>query len=278
MEKLRLQKLLFLFAQGQDKPAYHFLPYKYGCYSFQAAEDARILAGHYAMLIEKEHQYLLNNGKVTEEHLSLKDEDCDRLDILFGEYEHLNKNELIYRVYEQYPRYAVNSELLNQPHLYSLRGAIEQKRKKFSPSRRALFTIGYEGKSIEHYVNCLIENGIAMLIDVRHNPFSMKYGFSKKQLRHITGECKIDYCHIPELGIEGTARKHLVSTGEYRHLFANYRASLPEKTKALQRIQAMLDKHKRVALTCFEKDHLCCHRNALAEVISAQSGLMVRNL
>lgn len=39
IEKIRLQKLLFLFCQEQDKPAFHFVPYKYGCYSFQANAD-----------------------------------------------------------------------------------------------------------------------------------------------------------------------------------------------------------------------------------------------
>jgi uncharacterized protein YwgA len=37
--KTQMQKLLLLYAQRQDKPAFHFVPYRYGCYSFQAAAD-----------------------------------------------------------------------------------------------------------------------------------------------------------------------------------------------------------------------------------------------
>ncbi|WP_348602891.1 DUF488 family protein [Bartonella tribocorum] len=42
------------------------------------------------------------------------------------------------------------------------------------------FTIGYEGKSLENYLNCLLENNIKILCDVRKNPISRKYGFSKR--------------------------------------------------------------------------------------------------
>ena len=39
LEKIRLQKLLFLLAKNQIKPEYDFIPYKYGCYSFSANAD-----------------------------------------------------------------------------------------------------------------------------------------------------------------------------------------------------------------------------------------------
>lgn len=39
LEKIRLQKLLFLFCQKQEKADYDFIPYKYGCYSYSANAD-----------------------------------------------------------------------------------------------------------------------------------------------------------------------------------------------------------------------------------------------
>ena len=39
LEKIRLQKLLLLFTQKQDTPAYDFVPYKFGCFSFHANAD-----------------------------------------------------------------------------------------------------------------------------------------------------------------------------------------------------------------------------------------------
>lgn len=36
LEKLRIQKLLFLYSQKKKDPEYEFVPYKFGCYSFSA--------------------------------------------------------------------------------------------------------------------------------------------------------------------------------------------------------------------------------------------------
>ncbi|GHV86285.1 hypothetical protein AGMMS50230_18930 [Spirochaetia bacterium] len=38
-----LQKLLFLYSQHQQSDFYDFIPYLYGCYSLQAAEDVNTL-------------------------------------------------------------------------------------------------------------------------------------------------------------------------------------------------------------------------------------------
>lgn len=34
LNKISLQKLLMLLSKQQQKPDFHFVPYKYGCYSF----------------------------------------------------------------------------------------------------------------------------------------------------------------------------------------------------------------------------------------------------
>lgn len=39
LDKIRLQKLLFLFTQRQVKSEYEFIPYRFGCYSFSANAD-----------------------------------------------------------------------------------------------------------------------------------------------------------------------------------------------------------------------------------------------
>ncbi len=280
MEKMRLQKLLFLFTQQQGKPAYYFLPYKYGCYSFQVDEDARILANHYNLLTTDEQHYALNNTVEKEEIFTLKNEDHDRLKGLIRRYRSFGKNRLLYLTYERYPYYAVNSELLNCSYFKPLRETIKQERAKLKADgdQYCLYTIGYEGISIEQYINRLMKNGISMLIDVRYNSFSMKYGFSKGQLEHITNECGIEYLHTPELGIEGSQRKDLGSRADYDRLFTRYRQSLLKKEKELQLIQSVLNKHSRIALTCFEKNHEWCHRKFLAEAIHTQCGITTKHL
>ena len=39
LEKINLQKLLFLICQKQKEPEYDFIPYSYGCYSHSAKAD-----------------------------------------------------------------------------------------------------------------------------------------------------------------------------------------------------------------------------------------------
>ncbi len=65
-------------------------------------------------------------------------------------------------------------------------------------SQTILFTIGYEGISLETYLNRLIENDVKLLVDVRSNPLSMKYGFSKNTLNKYCQSIGIEYEHIPD--------------------------------------------------------------------------------
>ena len=220
MEKIRLQKLLFLFTQRQEKPVYHFLPYRYGCYSFQAAEDARILADYYQLLTitKNDKAYAVSNKKIRG-MINLKHRDEENIDAILDEYGKLSNDALIYEVYRKYPYYAINSELLDKPKFKPLRQHITKAKPQIKDKRLTLYTIGYEGKSVEQYTRDLIDNDISALIDVRYNPFSMKWGFSKKQLQNITDRFEIAYIHIPKLGIEGNLRKNIKSRAEYDQLF-----------------------------------------------------------
>jgi len=278
--KIRLQKLLFLLTQNQEKPAYHFLPYKYGCYSFQAAEDARILAERYQLLTMAADgkSYILN--KEAPERFGLRADDAAHLDSVCNEYGSLSEENLIYKVYAQYPYYAIKSELLDKPQFRPLCSRIMAEQPSAKDNSLTLHTIGYEGKSIEHYIRSLIDHCVSVLIDVRHNPFSMKYGFSKNQLRSIAGHCGIDYIHIPELGIAGSQRKHLTSRADYSRLFARYRSTLGDsrKEKALRDICDILQNHRRVALTCFEKEPTCCHRDVVAQAVAKYGDIKVEHL
>ena len=44
LEKISLQKLLFLFMKHKQNPEYDFVPYKYGCFSFSANADLNALS------------------------------------------------------------------------------------------------------------------------------------------------------------------------------------------------------------------------------------------
>jgi len=131
-----------------------------------------------------------------------------------------------------------------------------------------LFTIGYEGISLEEYLVRLLKNDVKVLVDVRNNPLSMKYGFSKSQLKKYCASLGIEYVHIPEVGIQSDQRQELNTQSDYDKLFADYRKNNLPKTRPYQNeILKLLEQYKRIALTCFEANICQCHRKHLAEAV-----------
>ena len=108
-----------------------------------------------------------------------------------------------------------------------------------------------------------------VLVDVRKNPFSMKFGFSKKRL-HDTGEkLGIDYLHLPDLGIATSKRKDLKTLADYQELFSDYRKQLHTKSRSIDSIKEVGGK-KKAALMCFEKDVRYCHRGVIADALRSE--------
>lgn len=141
-----------------------------------------------------------------------------------------------------------------------------------------LFTIGYEGFSIELYLTKLIENKVQVLYDVRRNPFSHKFGFSKGVLSRILSDFDIEYRHIPELGIASQKRKDLSNELDYVALFDEYREHLPEKRLYLQELATTLEQGKRIALTCFEGKPKSCHRHCVSDYLASHWDVEVVHL
>lgn len=265
LEKIRLQKLLFLFTKKQDKAEYHFVPYKYGCFSFSANAD--IIAMSMKGILSETNNYIQkkdNNDYIKQ----LKPLDKSILHQIKDTYGKMNTQELIKYTYTQFPFYAIRSELqkniLNKEEI--------KKINHFKPKRtnRTLYTIGYEGVSIEEYLVRLINNDVKVLVDVRNNPISMKYGFSKYQLSKYCKDLDIEYIHIPELGILSELRQNLNTPNDYDNLFANYRKhTLPKAIAEQKKVLSLLKQYKRVALTCFEANIHQCHRKHLANSIAS---------
>lgn len=263
LEKISLQKLLMLFSKLQSKPDYHFVPYKFGCFSFQANSDLNTMI-KYDQISEEgktwqkadKHDYLSD----------IKDSDKKTLRTIKALYSGKSKDELIRITYRKYPYYALNStiakDVLNDTEYKFVSSSKPQQ------DKIVLFTIGYEGISLEEYLNKLIVNNIKVLCDVRKNPVSMKYGFNKSQLKNACDGVGIQYMHLPELGIESNKRQELNTQQDYDKLFVLYRKeTLPQAQLQQEYILDLLKLNRRVALTCFEANICQCHRKHLAESI-----------
>jgi uncharacterized protein (DUF488 family) len=179
----------------------------------------------------------------------------------------MDGNALMRHTYLNYPYFAINSlkakDILNSADLQK----IEQARPK--DDKTILFTIGYEGISLEEYLNRLIKNNVQALIDVRRNPLSMKYGFSKSSLERFCRDLSIQYFHFPEVGIESKQRQELNNQSDYDNLFSEYKLKNLTKTINTQTaIINLLKSNERIALTCFEANICQCHRKILADAIA----------
>ncbi len=268
LEKIRLQKLLLLYTKKQSIPAYQFVPYKYGCFSFQANADLSTLAKYGQVTDDGKHW---NKSDTTNYIQELKDPDRKLVKNIKRLYGDKSNNELIRATYIKFPYLAINSFIA--PEILTKKEYQAVVEKKPLNKNNVLYTIGYEGISLEGYLNKLIINDIKVLCDVRKNSLSMKYGFSKSQLRNACEDVGIMYSHFPDLGIESNKRQKLNSQSDYDKLFKQYCEQVLEKATLRQKqILDLLKSRKRVALTCFEANVNQCHRKHLAESITRLQG------
>lgn len=264
LEKIRLQKLLLLFTKEQEVPVYDFVPYKFGCFSFHANADLHTMIKYEQVSKEKKKWVRTEKKSWLNE---LKPEDRKELLELKRNYGTTSVSDLLEVTYKKYPFYAINSTILDD-----VLNKKDQKdvmaHKNHQPENPCLFTIGYEGISLEAYMNKLIRNGVNVLVDVRKNAISMKYGFNKSQLLKACDGVGIRYVHFSEVGINSSKRKELKTQDDYDLLFEDYKQTvLPETTDTQKDIAEVIKENKRVALTCFEAQSCQCHRRPLAEFL-----------
>jgi len=227
---------------------YHFFAYKQGPFSHLCFDDLRKLRDN--NLIDEEETSVTPKGKAILNEVG--NEHDQTIKTMLNRFP--DEKKITDYVYRTYPEYTVKSKL------------IEQKPKKYSPG---FFTIGYEGKGIDQFLNALVSNNINLLVDIRRNPFSMNFVYIKDVLQKKLKDVDIDYLHIPELGIESEERKNLNTKADYDKLFAKYRQTLPIKEVYINRI-IELGMMKRIALLCFEADCNSCHRGEVAKVIKSR--------
>jgi uncharacterized protein (DUF488 family) len=267
LDKMHLLKLLFVFTQKQTKKAYDFIPYQYGCFSYSVYADMNVLVQK-SILKENNNRIVLNEA--TDYFRQLKQEDKNYLQQIKSQLGTISNDDLIHYTYVNYPYWAIKSTIASKVLSKTEYEKILQVTPKSDET--ILFTIGYEGISLEEYLNRLILNDVKVLIDVRRNPLSMKYGFSKSQLQRYCNNLHIEYVHFPEVGIESEQRQELNSQSDYDKLFDVYRENNLSKTIGVQKqIFDLLKQKKRIALTCFEADINQCHRKHLAEAITRLS-------
>jgi len=253
-----LQKLVFFHTMSGDSDYYEFIPYKFGPYSFQLSDDLEILRrdGFMVMGYEQNSANIKAAGVLPH----------SPKEVLFRIAPERG-NALIRRAYREYPYYAINSQITGRFFSGEELEQFSNGEQSCTKIGQVLFTIGYEGKSIEAFINILIRNDVRLLCDVRKNPQSRKLGFSKRKLKHIAQTVGIKYIHTPELGVESDKRRLLETIEDYRCLFRDYKESLPGRTALLEEVYMLLCANNRVALMCYEREPEMCHRHIIRDYL-----------
>ncbi|WPD24145.1 MAG: DUF488 domain-containing protein [Candidatus Electrothrix scaldis] len=244
------QKVLFLSQRETDISYYDFISSGRGFYSFQAVNDLEVL--HESGWVEIKDNYIRVLRNLPHEK-GLKQ--AEALKLLFF----------------------ARGKKYRQEHLFSS-NSVEQNKVQYFEGESVLFTIGYEGISFEQYVTRLMQQEIRLLCDVRMNPISRKFGFSKKRMAELLPTVGIEYLHIPGLGIASGKRRDLNTVSDYQHLFADYRKDLSKKKKHLFKLAELMGQYGRLALTCFEHKSSFCHRHCISDYLQKEKNLKVVHL
>lgn len=269
---LDFQKLLFLYCREVEPTTiYEFVPYRFGGFSFTSYADKRRLMKQ-GLLAEGERCWRLTpKGQAAATIAPLT---RLRMDQFAKRHAGLRGDPLVAETYRRHPYHAIRSEMADRVLAGDHAALLAIAAARPAATRPGLCTIGYERRTLESYLNRLIQNGVTLLCDVRRNPLSRKYGFSKGTLSKACEGVGIRYEHLPELGIASEERGDLCTQADYDALFKRYeRETLPRQTEVLAEIRRWVEAGERVALTCFEAQPHQCHRHCVADALKKELGL-----
>ena len=153
------QKLLFLYTrEGEPVPSYEFVPYRFGCFSFTSYADKRRLIEQ-ELIEEGETWKLTENGR----QIARGGEKSPLPMARFAkQYKTLRGNALVADVYQRFPYFATRSEIVEKVLTKKEdRARVEAAR----PAKQTpgLVTLGYESKTLEAYLNQLLQDGVTLI-------------------------------------------------------------------------------------------------------------------
>jgi uncharacterized protein (DUF488 family) len=131
------------------------------------------------------------------------------------------------------------------------------------PQGGSLFTVGYEGRTVEDLVGVLDIHRVSVLVDVRENAISRKAGFGRRSLQEVLEKAGIEYRHEPLLGNPRDNRQPF----REGHARARERYIKHLNNGSREAFDSIIDvaMKQRVALLCFERNESDCHRSCIVE-------------
>ncbi len=140
-----------------------------------------------------------------------------------------------------------------------------------------IFTIGYEGLSLDTFMALLAAHRIDTVIDIRELPLSRKPGFSKTALALASTAHGHKYVHIAKLGCPKPVRDQHRADNDWTRYTTGFLKHLSTQSPAIAEVSA-LAANKNCVLLCYEADFNFCHRSMVADAVQRQSGARVHHI
>lgn len=140
-----------------------------------------------------------------------------------------------------------------------------------------IFTIGYEGMSIDTFMSLLALHGIETIVDIRELPLSRKPGFSKKSLASTLNLGGFEYVHIASLGCPKPVRDRYRADANWTRYTEGFLQHLQTQKHALSDL-AQLTISSNCALLCYEADYNFCHRSFVAKALQGLCGTGISHI
>ena len=142
-----------------------------------------------------------------------------------------------------------------------------------------IFTIGHSTRTGAEFIDLLKVHAISGVADVRTIPKSRRHPhFSLEQLSTLLADCGIAYRHLSGLGGLRKPRRDSPNGGWRNESFRGYADHMqtPAFVADLEALLAFAH-DRRVAVMCAEAKWWQCHRQLIADVLSAR-GIQVRHI
>ena len=141
----------------------------------------------------------------------------------------------------------------------------------------AIYTLGYEGVSTDHFLDLLQAAGVQTVVDVRDNPYSRKAGFSKKPLSDAVESAGLKYVSWRALGAPKPIREAYTSNNDWREYTRGFLEHLDLQAAEVAKLTDLANQ-ETLCLVCYEADANRCHRRYVADAVQAAGGPVVVNL
>lgn len=141
----------------------------------------------------------------------------------------------------------------------------------------AVWTIGYQGRTLDGFIDTLSSASVDMVVDIRSKPVSRKPGFSKGPLSRRLDGSGIQYIHMPKLGMPLDLLNLRSQLADNRVILDAYREGMSNRKDDIDQL-CNWTQSLRICFLCFESDATQCHRGIIAEHLQEERQLEDRHL